>query len=436
MAEDNDQTTHISTGDFHWGEVVPPGVGRGRGAPGAGAPADPPLGPLVNFAPSGPDVPDDAQRVFKGNGFNTIFRPQNFVKTPTDLGGPANQGNNDNVLELNLTREKLTFSKALGSVPNRGAKNLNGDVFLNGVPYVQRIDDITFGTDKEHAVGIHFEPGVWLAVPATDNPQEVDSFARMASIPHGTTINAQGIKFGTIAGPPPIAAVDITPFVLANPANRIKFPSQTVANKDTFRLPQDLDGLNITQDMLDDPNSVLRDRLAQQTITSTDTLFVATNPPPSIPPFGALPPTVPTIGGGTDNIAFLQGDNDAAGNHPGANANAIAMSSIFWIETVQEEIKIPVCKQGDDFEVQGGGPGELSVTFYGKAPCDIDAECPITVTYTQIQYSQLVILNFTGLGWPHASVATLVPAEKILLDPAAVEAAALASVGSEAAPAT
>jgi hypothetical protein len=112
------------------------------------------------------------------------------------------------------------------------------------------------------------------------------------------------------------------------------------------------------------------------------------------------------------------------------------MSSIFWIETVQEEIKIPVCKQGDDFEVQGGGPGELSVTFYGKAPCDIDAECPITVTYTQIQYSQLVILNFTGLGWPHASVATLVPAEKILLDPAAVEAAALASVGSEAAPAT
>jgi hypothetical protein len=431
MAEDNDQTTHISTGDFHWGEVVPPGVGRGRGAPGAGAPADPPLGPLVNFAPSGPDVPDDAQRVFKGNGFNTIFRPQNFVKTPTDLGGPANQGNNDNVLELNLTRERLTFSKSLGSVPNRGAKNLNGDIFLNGVPYIQRIDDITFGADN--AVGIHFEPGVWLAVPATDNPQEVESFSRMASIPHGTTINAQGIAFGTIAGPPPIAALDITPFVLSNPATRIKFPSQDVTKTDTFRLPQDLTGIAITQDMLDDPNSVLRNRLAEQTITSTDTLFVATNPPPSVPPFPPLPPTAPNIGGGTDNIAFLQGDNDAAGNHPGANANAAAMSSIFWIETVQEEIKIPACKQGEDFEVVGGGPGELSVTFYGNAPCDIDTDCPITVSYTQIQNSQLVMLNINGLGWPNASVATLVPAEKILLDRDAIEAAALASVQAVAA---
>jgi hypothetical protein len=426
MADEIDQTSHISTGNFKWGEVVPPGVRARQGAarPAAETPAEPPLGPLVNFAP-GPNLPDDAQRVFKGNGFNTIFRPQNFDKTPTDLGGPGT-GNNDNVLELNLTRERLTFSKSLGSVPNRGAKNLNGDIFLNGVPYIQRIDDITFGADN--AVGIHFEPGVWLAVPATDNPQEVESFARMASIPHGTTINAQGIAFGTIAGPPPIAPLNITPFVLSNPATPIKFPSQTVANKDTFRLPQNLDGIAITQLMLDDPNSVLRDRLNEQTITSTDTLFVATNPPPSIPPFGALPPTVPDIGGGTDNIAFLQGDNNAAGNHPGANANAVAMSSIFWIETVQEEIKIPACKQGEDFEVQGGGPGELSVTFVGNAPCDIDAECPITVSYTQIQYSQLVVLNFSGLGWPHASVATLVPAEKIVLDRDAIEAAALAGV--------
>jgi hypothetical protein len=297
---------------------------------------------------------------------------------------------------------------------------------------VQRIDDITFGSDKEHAVGIHFEPGVWLAIPATDSPREVDSFARMASIPHGTTINAQGISFGTNPGKPPIAPVDITPFVLTNPATRIKFPSQDTTKTDTFRLPQNLAGLGITQAMLDNPNSVLTDRLDQQTITETTTLFVTTNPPPSVPPFGAPPAAVPNIGGGTDNVAFLQGDNDAAGNHPGANANAIAMSSIFWIETVQEEIKIPVCKQGEEFEAQGGGPGDLSVTFYGTAPCDIDDECPITVTYNQIQYSQLVILNFSGLGWPHASVATLVPAERIQLDQAAVEAAAQASVGAPA----
>jgi hypothetical protein len=417
MADDN-LNAHISTGNFHWGAVSP--------APQAVAQAgeaDPPLGPLASFAPSGDNLPDDATQVFRGNGFNTIFRPQNFAETPTTLPH-AGQGPNDNVLELNLTRERLTFSKPLGSIPNRGAQNLNGDAFLNGVPYVQRIDDITAGRDK--AVGIHFEPGVWLAVPATDKPAEVASFVRMASIPHGTTINAQGVAFGQIAGPPPIAAVDITPFVIAT-GNRLPnvFPSQKAANADTFRIPQDLTGINIDQNLLDNPNKLLTDRLAQQTIVSTDTIFVATNPPPRIPPFGALPPTVPTIGGGTDNIAFLQGDNDDAGNHPGANANAVAMSSIFWIETVQVDIVIPACKQGDPIKVEVG-EDDLKVTFYGTAPCDLDSDCPMTVTYTQIQYSQLVILNFTGLGWPHVSVANLVPDAPILLDSAAIEAASLA----------
>ena len=286
--------------------------------------------------------------------------------------------------------------------------------------------DITFGRDKDHAVGIHFEPGVWLAVPKTDKPREVESLVRMASIPHGTTINAQGIAFGTNPGPPLIAAVDMTPFVIAN-GNRLPntFPSQKADNKNTFRIPQNLDGLGITQDLLDNPNKVLTDRLAQQTITSTDTIFVATNPPPRMPPFPPLPPTVPDIGGGADNIAFLQGDNDAAGNHPDANANAVSMSSVFWIETVQEQITIPVCKQGDPFSVDVG-EDDLKVTFYGIAPCDLDTDCPVTVTYTQIQYSQLVILNFTGLGWPHISVATLVPDAPILVDSATIEAAASA----------
>jgi len=57
----------------------------------------------------------------------------------------------------------------------------------------------------------------------------------------------------------------------------------------------------------------------------------------------------------------------------------------------------------------------------------------VTVTYTQIQYSQLVILNFTGLGWPHISGANLVPAEEIPLDMAAVEAAATAAFQAGAA---
>lgn len=407
MADDN-QTAHISTGNFKWGAVG----ARGRVVQDVSPPA-PPLGPLENFAPSGDDLPDDAQKVFRGNGFNTIFRPQNFALTPTDLGGPANEGNNDNVLELNLTSERLAFSKALGSIPNRGAKNLNPDAFLNGVPYVQRINDIT---DPNNPVGIHFEPGVWLAMPATDAPKEGPTFVRMASIPHGTTINAQGVAFDTIDGPPPINPQSINPFPIGNPAGNFRFPSQDVTKTDTFRLPQNLDGIPITQAMLDDPNSVLRDRLAGQTILSTQTLFVATNPPP---------PNAPKLGGGTANIEFLVGD--AAG----PNADAVSMFSIFWIETVQEEICVPNCKMGETVQVQGSGEGtDLSVSFYVTAPYDVVDECPIKVTYTQIQYSQVVILNFTGLSWPHVSVASLVPDAPIIVDASAFPAQADAPVSA------
>jgi hypothetical protein len=66
------------------------------------------------------------------------------------------------------------------------------------------------------------------------------------------------------------------------------------------------------------------------------------------------------VGGGTSNTAFLQG---SAG---GPNAVSVQVSATFWIETVQ------------------GSPNFL-----------------------QLQYSQLVLLNFNGLSWPHITVATL-----------------------------
>jgi hypothetical protein len=56
----------------------------------------------------------------------------------------------------------------------------------------------------------------------------------------------------------------------------------------------------ITQALLDDPNSLLRAQIAGQTILSTTTLIVKTDP--------TTPPTAPLFGGGTDNIAFLLGD--------------------------------------------------------------------------------------------------------------------------------
>ncbi len=65
---------------------------------------------------------------------------------------------------------------------------VQGDITLNGVPYLQTINDVA---DPEHPIGIHFEPGIWLSIPQTTVPNEPMMYARMAFIPHGTTIEAR-----------------------------------------------------------------------------------------------------------------------------------------------------------------------------------------------------------------------------------------------------
>src|ERR1022692_918614 len=111
--------------DFIFGHVRPDDKAVTPPAP------PPPLGPLSAF------VGD-----WVGNGFNTIFRPDSAV-TPTPLPLPVpTPPPRDNVLELNLTSESLSFSPRLGSVPNRGTGQ-QPDAFLNGVPYLQTVSDIT-----------------------------------------------------------------------------------------------------------------------------------------------------------------------------------------------------------------------------------------------------------------------------------------------------
>lgn len=347
--------------------------------------SNPPLGAIAPFAGV----------TFKGTGFNTIFRPQN-AGSPTPLPKPVP---GDNILELNLTTETLSFSAALGSIPNRGFAQV--DLFLNGVPYVQSISDVTF---PGQSPAIHFEPGIWLAVPATQAPpiNEV-TYARMASIPHGTTIEAQGTAIGPSNPPLNIPQANINPFPIGGvqpPIGTHPFPSQVAANQGTARIPQDLSSYiaagTITQAILDDPNTVLRNHLAGQDLISFTTILISTQP------------AAPLFGGGTDNIAFLLGDNNTPPKNP--NANAIRMTAVFWIETIQEKIIVPVYKPGRPPHFIKGAPrpGAPTPIFLVKPPTEITAPKTITVNYTQIQYSQTVFLNFNGLTWPHVSVATLV----------------------------
>src|SRR5258708_13283448 len=78
---------------------------------------------------------------------------------------------------------------------------------------------------RSQPTGIHFEPGLWVIVPSTTDPPEGQTLVRMASIPHGTTVVAQG-TFSTVTGKPAIPPVDITPSQIGNPPTRIPFPTQ------------------------------------------------------------------------------------------------------------------------------------------------------------------------------------------------------------------
>jgi hypothetical protein len=288
-----------------------------------------PLGPLA-------DLPG----TWIGKGFNQIWRPFH--------------GTSDRFLELNLTEETLEFSESVGAIPNRGF--LQADIQLAGIHYLQQVKDVLAG------VGIHVEPGFWVTVPLTSNPAEPTTVARMASIPHGTTVNAQGAAL-VVNGGPTINPVSIRPFAIgsAPPANTaIAFPpfnEADLATPTTFRLPNPIPP-SITQAMVNNPNSVLTAAIAGQTITQTTVLIISTKAPATPPP-----PAAPNVGGGTDNVAFLQG------GPAGPNADAAQMTAIFWIEHV------------------AAGP-------HGPA-------------FLQLQYTQTVLLNFNGLSWPHVSVATL-----------------------------
>ena len=394
MSDVHLETPDSVTGTFHFGEVpsVPP-AGPGEQFAAAAAVAvtpDPPLGPLKAFAGT-----------FRGKGFNTIFRPES-TQTPTKL--PV-QVTDDNLLELNLTEETLSFSPSLGSVPNRG--EVQGDTFLNGVPYLQVIADVT---NPGPPVTIHVEPGLWMIVQATQDPAEPGTLVRMASIPHGTTIMAQGgtsLLKGPVDMKTAIPAIDITPFGTGSPdtaANKIPFASQTAGNEKTVRIPQNLTSFvaagTITQAMLTDPATFIRNHSQQQTVTSAVRISISTQP------------GKPLFGGGVSNIAFLLGDAQATT----PNAQAVKMDATFWIETVEYTIQGPVTKAGQPpltIAAEATGGGAPVPSFLVDPPVPVTAPRTIKATATQIQYAQQVFLNFNGLTWPHASVATLVPSAPV-----------------------
>jgi hypothetical protein len=98
------------------------------------------------------------------------------------------------------------------------------------------------------------------------------------------------------------------------------------------------------------------------------------------------------------------------------------MTATFWIEMVQHKIVVPIFKPGQSpfkFLPPTPHPGAKVPVFLVNPPHEITAPKTITVTSTQIQYSQTVFLNFSGLTWPHVSVTTLLPTTEQTVPPSA-----------------
>jgi hypothetical protein len=279
---------------------------------------------------------------WKGHGFNAIWRPHH----------PASP--QDRFLELNKTDETLAFTRINGPIPNRGLAMADIDMF--GLTYMQQISESSTGA------GLHIEPGIWATVPQTADPAEPASVVRMASIPHGTVILAQGVAEVHPGGPQHIPDNNILPFFFGSPAP---------ANGDFNSVAQTFTELNlsqptqfrfvapgVTQDIVKNPNLVLQNALKASlqgtTMKSRTFLHVATDQ------------SIINAGGGTANTAFLA----TSANPAGGNALATTVQATFWIETIAGT---------------GGQPDKH-----------------------QLQYTQLVMLDFNGIHWPHVTVGTLV----------------------------
>ncbi|MGA2412375.1 MAG: heme-binding protein [Candidatus Binataceae bacterium] len=349
-----------------------------------------------------------------GTGFNLVARP--------DFDDQTNV-----FLELNLTREILEFDPISSVIPNRGF--VNTDIDLYGLTYLQQITDAT--TDG----ALHIEPGIWVTQPATAQPPLAPPpsgqlVTRMANIPHGNSLLAQGIAT-PFQGPPTISpgsnpiiganpafslfpsfnttAIDLAPplapgvplgapvfaagtsegqskpgggftqYTLTNP------PSLTNTRTPLGNVPEVLPP-SITQDLLNDPIILLQQTIVQQIAEgysfSGAVLNIATQSPitfftaPVIS--GKTPPTTEPVsltqaGGGAENLAFLD-----------PNAETVLVYATFWLERLTH---------------------------------------PQLPSFMQLQYAQMVMLNFPALklgkpnanppvpppnfSWPHVSVATL-----------------------------
>ncbi|KAF5537599.1 hypothetical protein FMEXI_9806 [Fusarium mexicanum] len=118
----------------------------------------------------------------------------------------------------------------------------------------------------------------------------------------------------------------------------------------------------------------------------------------------------------SDSIRFNIGSDEGKKTNvsrekQSGNANAVDVSAQYWVSKIRAEVELdPSMSVGYIVSPASQGPRNAVPEFF----VDEDIEIPIskrivTVAYDQIHYSQIVIVDFNRLEWPHVVVATLTP---------------------------
>jgi hypothetical protein len=353
------------------------------------------LGPLASLAGS-----------WRGDGFNAIWRPDNPESEPLN-------GTTKRFLELNLTHDSFDFHVIPGVVPNRGL-NPQTDLSLYGLHYLQRVSDADKHPFPTAGQALHIEPGLFMNVPASVVPEHEATIVRMASIPHGVTVMMEGKtpsstpvpgkphipdmfplpEFPTFSpGIPPLPGVPPPPFpplptvpgttkdgdgirpvnvAAAQPPIEHLVPEVVLANDAAGSQSDGPFPPTIPQKYIDNPNVLLTEAIAHQHILGHITIHLDSK----------------AVRHEIANIPFL-GNMESAFNTPfAANAFVESARATFWIEWVGIP-RYPILKTDPCPPIKEIEP------FWPEG------------SYLQLQYSQVVILVFNKVRWPHVTVGTL-----------------------------
>jgi hypothetical protein len=248
-----------------------------------------------------------------------------------------------------------------------------------------------------------------MNVPASATPEHHATIVRMASIPHGVTVMMEGRTPSStpVPGPPIIPDIfplpefpTFTPGIPPDPASPLPtvvtpkatdgngiqpveipaatppvehlVPEVTLRNDTTGSQSNGPYPHTIHQRYVDNPNVLLKDAIAHQHILGHITIHLDSR----------------AARHEISNIPFLGNMANAFETPFAANAFVESARATFWIEWV----RIP------------------NYPRLNTEPCPevkyIEPFWP-EGTYLQLQYSQVVILVFNKVRWPHVTVATL-----------------------------